>query len=74
MNTLKIAILAIGIAVASACSADTTKVEQIPYKEVDLQPRTKYTCVTLVKNGKEVKQCKTVKIHKKHGGTKVPPK
>ena len=74
MNTLKLAFLAFSIAISGACSADVAKIEQQPQKEVDTAPKTKYTCVTLVKNGKEVKQCKTVKLHKKHVGTVVPTK
>lgn len=45
-------------------------------------PETKKVCVDMVKDGKPVKnkdgsvkqECKDVKIHKKHEGTKVPEK
>lgn len=45
-------------------------------------PETKKVCVDVIKDGKPVKnkdgtvkqQCKDVKIHKKHEGTKVPEK
>jgi|694.fasta_scaffold25510_3 uncharacterized lipoprotein YehR (DUF1307 family) len=38
-------------------------------------PKTKQVCIdTKGKDGKVVKQCKTVKIHKKFEGTKVPEK
>jgi hypothetical protein len=40
------------------------------------KPETKKVCVTTkdVKTGKEKEQCKTIKIHKKLEGTKVPEK
>jgi len=45
-------------------------------------PETKRVCKDVVKDGKTVKnkdgsvkqECRTIKIHKKHEGTKVPPK
>jgi uncharacterized lipoprotein YehR (DUF1307 family) len=38
-------------------------------------PKTKQVCIdTKGKDGKVVKQCKTVKVHKKFEGTKVPEK
>jgi hypothetical protein len=37
------------------------------------KPKTKQVCKDVVKNGKTTKQCKTIKIHKKLEGTKVPP-
>jgi hypothetical protein len=45
-------------------------------------PKTKRVCKDVVKDGKTVKnkdgsvkqECRTIKIHKKHEGTKVPPK
>lgn len=39
--------------------------------EVD-KPRTKEVCKEVVKDGKKTKQCKTIKLHKKLEGTKVP--
>jgi hypothetical protein len=46
------------------------------------KPETKKVCKDVVKDGKPVKnkdgsvkqECRTVKIHKKHEGTKVPAK
>ena len=46
------------------------------------KPETKKVCKDVVKDGKPVKnkdgsakqECRTIKIHKKHEGTKVPPK
>jgi hypothetical protein len=46
------------------------------------QPETKKVCKDVVKDGKTVKnkdgsvkqECRTIKIHKKHEGTKVPTK
>ncbi len=42
----------------------------------DAKPETKKVCVTQkdAKTGKDKEVCKTVKIHKKHEGTKVPDK
>jgi len=36
-------------------------------------PKTKQVCKDVNKNGKVTKQCKTIKVHKKLEGTKVPP-
>jgi hypothetical protein len=40
------------------------------------QPKTKKVCVMQkdAKTGKEKEVCKTIKVHKKHEGTKVPEK
>lgn len=40
------------------------------------KPATKKVCIktTDAKTGKEVEKCRTVKIHEKHEGTKVPEK
>jgi len=35
---------------------------------------TKQVCKDVVKNGKTVQQCKTIKVHKKLEGTEVPEK
>jgi len=35
---------------------------------------TKKVCKDVVKNGKTVQQCKTIKVHKKLEGTAVPEK
>lgn len=48
----------------------------------DAKPETKRVCKDVVQNGKPVKnkdgsvkqECRTIKIHKKHEGTKVPAK
>lgn len=38
------------------------------------KPKTKQVCKDVMKNGKPVQQCKTVKVHKKLEGKKVPDK
>ena len=51
-------------------------------KETKDAPETKRVCKDVVKDGKPVKnkdgsvkqECRTIKIHKKHEGTKVPTK
>jgi hypothetical protein len=51
-------------------------------KNANSAPETKRVCKDVVKDGKPVKnkdgsvkqECRTVKIHKKHEGTKVPTK
>ena len=43
--------------------------------DVNASPKTKQICKDVTaKKGKTVKQCKTIKIHKKHAGTVVPTK
>jgi hypothetical protein len=50
--------------------------------DIKEEPKTKRVCKDVVKDGKPVKnkdgsvkqECRTVKIHKKHEGTKVPTK
>jgi len=46
------------------------------YASEDKKPETKKVCVktTDAKTQKEVEKCRTVKIHEKHEGTKVPEK
>jgi hypothetical protein len=48
----------------------------MPVVAADAQPETKRVCVTTTdaKTKKEVEKCRTVKVHKKHEGTKVPEK
>jgi hypothetical protein len=41
---------------------------------VAIAAETKRVCTTVVEKGKNVEKCRTVKIHKKHEGTKVPEK
>lgn len=69
---MKALILALALAFSMpAFSADTAE-----------PPKTKRVCKDVVKDGKPVKnkdgsvkqECKTIKIHKKHEGTKVPAK
>lgn len=45
----------------------------VPAMAADEAPKTKKACVTQkdAKTGKEKEVCKTVKVHKKHEGTKV---
>ena len=44
----------------------------MPVIAAEEAPKTKEVCKEVKgKNGKPVKQCKTIKIHKKHEGTKV---
>jgi hypothetical protein len=66
--------------------AVTTVAEKAPgavaTKDVKSEPKTKRVCKDVVKDGKPVKNkdgsvkqdCRTIKIHKKHEGTKVPTK
>lgn len=46
------------------------------YAADDAKPETKRVCVMQkdAKTGKEKEVCKTIKVHKKHEGTKVPEK
>jgi hypothetical protein len=52
------------------------------YAAENNKPETKRVCKDVVQNGKVVKnkdgstkqECRTIKIHKKHEGTKVPAK
>ncbi len=52
------------------------------YAAEDNKPETKRVCKDVVKDGKTVKnkdgsvkqECRTIKVHKKHEGTKVPAK
>jgi hypothetical protein len=71
--------------VTAACSAEKPAEPAKPVATVTAekeQPRTKRVCKDVVKDGKTVKNkdgsvkqdCRTIKIHKKHEGTKVPPK
>jgi len=66
--------------------AVTTVAEKAPgaaaAKDTKSEPETKRVCKDVVKDGKPVKnkdgsvkqECRTIKIHKKHEGTKVPTK
>ena len=59
----------LSLAALTACAKEETAA---PTAEA---PKTKQVCIdTKGKDGKVVKQCKTVKIHKKFEGTKVPEK
>ena len=48
----------------------------LSYGVVQAEPETKKACVTQkdAKTGKEKEVCKTIKVHKKLEGTKVPEK
>ena len=48
----------------------------VGYQVTAYAAETKRTCVTTTdaKTKKEVEKCRTVKVHKKHEGTKVPEK
>ena len=48
----------------------------MPVAAAEEQPKTKRVCVTTTdaKTKKEVEKCRTVKVHKKHEGNKVPEK
>jgi hypothetical protein len=48
----------------------------MPVTAAEEQPKTKRVCVTTTdaKTKKEVEKCRTVKVHKKHEGNKVPEK
>jgi uncharacterized lipoprotein YehR (DUF1307 family) len=59
----------LSLASLTACAKEETAA---PTAEA---PKTKQVCIdTKGKDGKVVKQCKTVKVHKKFEGTKVPEK
>jgi hypothetical protein len=71
----------------TACSAQPAEPAKKPTAVVAEEkaksaPETKRVCKDVVKDGKPVKnkdgsvkqECRTVKIHKKHEGTKVPTK
>ena len=71
----------------AACSAEPAKTSTPADKPAAVQtekeePRNKRVCKDVVKDGKVVKnkdgsvkqECRTIKIHKKHEGTKVPTK
>jgi hypothetical protein len=71
----------------AACSAQTTEPAKKPTTAVaegkaSSAPETKRVCKDVVRDGKPVKnkdgsvkqECRTIKIHKKHEGTKVPTK
>jgi uncharacterized lipoprotein YehR (DUF1307 family) len=59
----------LSLASLTACAKEETAA---PAAEA---PKTKQVCIdTKGKDGKVVKQCKTVKVHKKFEGTKVPEK
>ena len=66
---------------AIACSAETkpattpVKVEEVK-KEEHKKPETKKVCVKVFDNkaNKEVEKCRTMKVHEKREGTKVPEK
>ena len=48
----------------------------MPVLAEEAKPETKKACVTQkdAKTGKEKEVCKTIKVHKKHEGTEIPPK
>lgn len=63
----KIAAPAVAVTAVAPAAADVKK---------DEAPKTKRVCIktTDPKTQKEVEKCRTVKIHEKHEGTKVPEK
>jgi hypothetical protein len=68
----------------TACSAEpaTKPTTVVAEEKASAAPETKRVCKDVVKDGKPVKnkdgsvkqECRTIKIHKKHEGTKVPTK
>lgn len=69
----------------AACSAEKPAEPAKPVATATAEkeePRTKRVCKDVVQNGKPVlnkdgtvkQECRTIKIHKKHEGTKVPAK
>lgn len=60
---LLVALLAAGVVIMPDAYADTKQ-----------EPEVKKKCVKILDNktNKEVEKCRTMKIHKKHEGTKVP--
>lgn len=69
----------------TACAKEDSKKTSVVAQSQDKTapaPKTKRICKDVIKNGQTVKnkdgsvkqQCRTIKIHKKHEGTKVPTK
>lgn len=60
-----------------ACSSETQKEPTLPPVVItDNIPKEEVTCIMVwdAKQQKEIKKCRTIKIHEKHEGTKVPTK
>lgn len=60
-----------------ACSSEVQKEPTLePVTITDKKPKEEITCIMVwdAKQQKEIKKCRTIKIHEKHEGTKVPPK
>jgi uncharacterized lipoprotein YehR (DUF1307 family) len=67
-----VALVFAGVLLLSSLTACAKEETAAPTAEA---PKTKQVCIdTKGKDGKVVKQCKTVKVHKKFEGTKVPEK
>lgn len=67
-NTMINKIIALSLFVSLSSLSFATTVEK-----TDDKPKTKVVCKDVTKDGKTTKQCKTIKVHKKLEGTKVPP-
>lgn len=75
MKTIITLIAATVLTMSTACSAEPGKDTAKPAEA----PKTKQVCLDVVQNGKPVKNkdgstkqnCRTVKVHKKHEGTKI---
>lgn len=76
------AIMVAGMFSLTACAKEEPKKVEAAPAATAAAPETKRVCKDVVKDGKPVKnkdgsvkqECRTIKIHKKHEGTKVPPK
>ena len=79
---MKLLIIAMMFMSMVACSKEEAKASPIPTPAVTTTPippavapaATKKVCRDVVVKGKIKSQCKMVKIHKRHKGTKVPEK
>ncbi len=79
---MKNLLLALAISFSTtACSQEliakpTAPVKVEEKKEEVKKPETKRVCVMVwdAKQSKEIEKCRTMKIHEKHDGTKVPTK
>ena len=81
MKTIITLIAATVLTMSTACSAEPGKDAAKPAEapKTTEAPKTKQVCLDVVQNGKPVKNkdgstkqnCRTVKVHKKHEGTKI---
>ena len=46
-------------------------IEEKP-KQVDNEPKYRYSCITVVEQGKQVQKCRTIRVRESYQGTPVP--